>query len=852
MSRLLGVSLFAAVLLAAVGLAPRAQAQPQYVPLNLAPPYSAAPVSAVPPPPPLPMAWPNPCVFPPIPWSVPGGRAMMPPAPPMMPTPPGVPVPTFTPVVYPYGYPPASTAPVLPNPVAEEPAPTLDFLTNMRPSTQRTLTQCLLFGIHPLLSLLPTEWLFDDEDDDVPPPLSEAVPVMVYPAPPAPPVAENHGHVIIGVGLNADMGLTGTFEFAQYGAFACGGSVAKGQAQNCWFRIEAPRPSEPQRLGVDFNAPPGCIVMAQPCVPPVPQQMIGFAAPPPPPMPAPPMPAPTACVAAPVPAPAGLTCPYLTHPQADRFVPAIVEGELGGDVLANLEKLEKAEKLVKEAEKLVKQGHSIEAVDRLGQACKLCPGSRLAEEANAVIGALHSGLYDNKPHWAEGAAEEQEPRAEKIEAPKKTAARSSNEKEAEIIKALEKKQVSFNFEGTPLKQVVEDLRNLTGLNIYVDMPALDEEGISMDTPITIKFEQISLKAGLKMLLHNAKLTYVVQDEVLKITTLESQKGTPYSATYPIGDILDQDFACFLGACKSRAEKANTIVTVIRKIVSSRSWIDAGGPGTIEYFPMSQYLVVNQTADVHEVIAEVLQTLRRQLWLKDDGDASEHAEKLMDACHREMGLGHPVKAAHLARQAFVLDPGKVVSDPLVYKLHLLQTWRKKAKVEIELAGSTGVCCPPPGCPGVKLEVCPPAVAPETVKALDVLIQSDAIGGEECCDEPKPKCECKSGKDCCCPKGECKCGKDGKTCPKDEPKCECKKGKDCCCEKGACKCLATTDSDLWQDLCAKLTGQVCHEAVVSSDGLRLILDFEVGGTKYRLKYGMGCCDLSVVPMIEDYDD
>lgn len=67
--------------------------------------------------------------------------------------------------------------------------------------------------------------------------------------------------------------------------------------------------------------------------------------------------------------------------------------------------------------------------------------------------------------------------------------------------------------------------------------------------------------------------------------------------------------------------------------------------------------------------------------------------LMKACHLLMSQGMQHQAAELARQAYALDPQRVLADPLVYKMHLL------AEAATMLAGSSEESEPPtcPYCP-----------------------------------------------------------------------------------------------------------------------------------------------------------
>src|SRR5262245_5668005 len=50
--------------------------------------------------------------------------------------------------------------------------------------------------------------------------------------------------------------------------------------------------------------------------------------------------------------------------------------------------------------------------------------------------------------------------------------------------------ISVDFQETPFKLVLDDLRLLSGISIVVDLPALDEEGVSPDRPISLKLEGV--------------------------------------------------------------------------------------------------------------------------------------------------------------------------------------------------------------------------------------------------------------------------------------------------------------------------------------------------------------------------
>ena len=55
---------------------------------------------------------------------------------------------------------------------------------------------------------------------------------------------------------------------------------------------------------------------------------------------------------------------------------------------------------------------------------------------------------------------------------------------------------------------------------------------------------------------------------------------------------------------------DTLIDLITSTIAPQSWDTVGGPGSIEGFPTNLSLVVSQTQEVHEQIADLLDQLRR--------------------------------------------------------------------------------------------------------------------------------------------------------------------------------------------------------------------------------------------------
>jgi len=235
--------------------------------------------------------------------------------------------------------------------------------------------------------------------------------------------------------------------------------------------------------------------------------------------------------------------------------------------------------------------------------------------------------------------------------------------------------VNINFKDTSLREALEDLRKYYNINIVPDVAALEEEGISLDRPITLMLEQVSLKSALNLMLRSAHLTYVIKDEVLLITTESQARGKLVTVTYQVTDLITpvenfgstkpganltnrgatkstvggnqsgaingnnptpiqspfslsggqatgtpsggnfqsgSDAPQFVMGKKASQTTEDTLIKLITATINPQSWNAVGGPGSIEFFPLTNSLVINQTPDIQEQVQDLLNNLRRLL------------------------------------------------------------------------------------------------------------------------------------------------------------------------------------------------------------------------------------------------
>jgi hypothetical protein len=89
---------------------------------------------------------------------------------------------------------------------------------------------------------------------------------------------------------------------------------------------------------------------------------------------------------------------------------------------------------------------------------------------------------------------------------------------------------------------------------------------------------------------------------------ETHKGNLITTAYPVADLVIPLNQPSRQEVKTQEEK---LMKLLACTVCPRSWAEMGGEGTMEYFPLTMTLVVRQTADVQEQVADLLASLRRQ-------------------------------------------------------------------------------------------------------------------------------------------------------------------------------------------------------------------------------------------------
>ena len=108
------------------------------------------------------------------------------------------------------------------------------------------------------------------------------------------------------------------------------------------------------------------------------------------------------------------------------------------------------------------------------------------------------------------------------------------ESERKIYRALNERG-EVNFNGTPLSGVIKFFRESYSIPIVLDDKALEDENITPDEPVTLELPPISFRSALKLILEPLQLTYVIEDEVMRITSKKTSANVV--RVYPVGDLV---------------------------------------------------------------------------------------------------------------------------------------------------------------------------------------------------------------------------------------------------------------------------------------------------------------------------
>jgi hypothetical protein len=172
-------------------------------------------------------------------------------------------------------------------------------------------------------------------------------------------------------------------------------------------------------------------------------------------------------------------------------------------------------------------------------------------------------------------------------------------------------KTGLDYSDQPLQDVVTQLSDEYEIPIQLDRQALEEAGIGSDAPLNINLHNITLRSALKLALRHDNLTWVIEDEVLIITTHEQADKHFDTCVYNIEGLVDD----------SDPKAVKALVDAICSCVASDSWaVNGGGQAQIRPLP-SGLLVVSHTPAVQEQVSALLSKIRK---MREQAPLAKHA------------------------------------------------------------------------------------------------------------------------------------------------------------------------------------------------------------------------------------
>ncbi len=195
----------------------------------------------------------------------------------------------------------------------------------------------------------------------------------------------------------------------------------------------------------------------------------------------------------------------------------------------------------------------------------------------------------------------------------------------EIVSKLTNMKVSLDFRETPLADVMDFVRELSGINILVD-PRVYEEVDPAKLVLTVKVDDLQLGSALRLVLGLRDLTAVYREGVLLVVTKSSLQDEVYTRMYDVHDLLQPitDFAgptielaageggedavgpnSFITDPPNPPPTPGRLVEMIQDACAPETW----GGDKVSIQVTNGVLIVCQSRDTHRQVAEFLNRLR---------------------------------------------------------------------------------------------------------------------------------------------------------------------------------------------------------------------------------------------------
>lgn len=203
---------------------------------------------------------------------------------------------------------------------------------------------------------------------------------------------------------------------------------------------------------------------------------------------------------------------------------------------------------------------------------------------------------------------------------------SQRQAEEQIESALDQPLRSpIDFIDTPLTTLMGVIAEEYDLPIQFDKAALEAAAESPDAQVSVNVRDVSLRSAMDLTLTAMpQLTYIIDNEMLLITTNDEASKRLQTRVYQIDDLIPRRVGPARKVEANEPPQFVPIVDVITRCIERDSWVaNKTGEGEICVVEPGA-MVVTQTQRVHREIERLLATIRRVKLAIDRGDPAAAA------------------------------------------------------------------------------------------------------------------------------------------------------------------------------------------------------------------------------------
>ncbi len=200
---------------------------------------------------------------------------------------------------------------------------------------------------------------------------------------------------------------------------------------------------------------------------------------------------------------------------------------------------------------------------------------------------------------------------------------SSQPDPLEALRALYVELPEVTLDGLPLDEFAEWLRRQTQVNVVMRWHALEKEGVTKETPVTLRMKKAVLYNVLTIVLDrlgedHETLGFRATDNMIIVSTRADLDRSMVTKTYDVHDLLLEipNFEAMRPAAmdgpnrraarddsakkvEGADDSVQQLIDVITTSVFPNSWKVNGGTGTIKFF--NGHLIVRNTPEAHEIL-----------------------------------------------------------------------------------------------------------------------------------------------------------------------------------------------------------------------------------------------------------